>query len=127
MSLGTRWKKVISANATSWLCSNGSHSVGSTSGTYWSCFNVITGADQCRHGDGVTGALAVLQRVLILGRRNLAEVINTSLGLRRFADFVKSRNCHRGQETDDDDYDHDFNERETFFGFFENVHNIHSG
>ena len=61
---------------------------------------------------GVRAVLVVFQRPLLNGAVDQAKIINTSVLARRFASFDEVRNRNSGQETDNRDNDHDFNERE---------------
>jgi carbon-monoxide dehydrogenase small subunit/xanthine dehydrogenase small subunit len=53
---------------------------------------------------------AVFQEVLIGGGSELACIIEHGLVLRRRTDLLERGNCHRGEQADDDDNDHDFDE-----------------
>jgi hypothetical protein len=66
-------------------------------------------------GSRRTRAFAGFQGPFIFRGVNLAEVVDASIGLRGGARFHKVRNRDRGQQTDDGDDNHDFNQRETRF------------
>ena len=55
----------------------------------------------------------ILKDILLRSSRELASVIDRSIGDRVLTNFLEGRNGHRGQEADDDDNDHDFDEGET--------------
>ena len=65
------------------------------------------------HGDGGTRGPVVFQRELVGRRVNLAEVVDTGVGLRGGASFHKVRNRDGGQQADDGHNDHDFNQGKT--------------
>ena len=70
----------------------------------------VSGQRSQRHG--VRAVLAVFQRPLLDGAVDQAEVVNASILASRFTSFDEVRDGNRGQETDDCNHDHDFNERE---------------
>ena len=66
-----------------------------------------------RIADGGAGGLAVFEGKFIGRRINLAEVVDTSIGLRGGTGFHEVRNRDGSQQTDDGHNDHDFNEGKT--------------
>ncbi len=67
------------------------------------------------HRDAGAGGLALFQSELVGRRINLAEVVDTGIGLRGGARFHEVRDRDRGEEADDGHNDHDFDEREARF------------
>jgi len=65
-----------------------------------------------RRSKGITGLLLVFQGPLVSGRVQLTHVVDAGIGLGGGACFHEVRNRNRGQQADDGDNDHDFNERE---------------
>jgi len=59
------------------------------------------------------GGFAVFQRPLIFRSVDLAEVVDTSIGLRGRTGFHEVRNRDRSQQADDGHNNHDFNQGET--------------
>ena len=66
-----------------------------------------------REVDGSAGGFAVFKGEFIGGRINLAQVVDTSIGLRGGTSLHEVRNRDGGQQTDDGHNDHDFNQGET--------------
>jgi DNA-binding MarR family transcriptional regulator len=64
-----------------------------------------------RYGDVRTALFVRLDRILIDGRINEAEIVQDLGSLRAFAGAEKAGNCNGGKESDDRHYDHDFNQR----------------
>ena len=62
--------------------------------------------------DGGRAVRAAFQRPLLNGAVNQPEVVDTGVLPSRFTGLDEVRDGNRGQETDDCDHDHDFNERE---------------
>ena len=97
---------------------NGGVGVGAASGTRRNAaigIELDVRRQGTRIGDGGTGGLAFFQRVFIGRRINLAEVVDTGIGLRGGARFHEVRDRDRGEEADDGHNDHDFDEREARF------------
>jgi len=69
--------------------------------------------------DRSAGRLVRFDRVLVHGRVDQAKVVDDSAGLRAFPGPEKSRHGNRRQKSDDRDYDHDFDERESLYRFCE--------
>ena len=72
-------------------------------------------AGQRRQRHAVRAVLAVFQRPLLDRTVDQAEVVDASIFASGFTSFDEVRDRNRGQETDDGDDDHDFNEREARF------------
>src|SRR5579862_3084227 len=70
--------------------------------------------DVCRHRSG-RRALARFQRPLLLGRINLAQVVDARVLLRGRTRLQEVGNRDRCQEADDGHHDHDFHQGETRF------------
>ena len=64
---------------------------------------------------GVGVLLLVFQRPLMLAGINLAEVVDAGVLLRGIARPNEVRNRNGGQQADDGNHDHDFNERKARF------------
>ena len=95
---------------------NSGFGIGAASGTFGDAANRIQLDVRRQVGsqyDGITGLFAFFQRELVGRRVNLAEVVDTSIGLRGGAGFHKVGNSNRRQQADDGHNDHDFHQRET--------------
>ena len=78
---------------------------------------------QLLRGRHVGGGLVFFQRPLLLGRVQLAEIVDAGIGLRGCAGFYEVGNRDRRQEADDGHNDHDFHQREA--GLAEVFHCLH--
>ncbi len=70
------------------------------------------------------GRNAGLKEVLVSCRAKLAQIVKDGFVLRAGAHLLERGDRHRGQEADDDDDNHDFNEGETLGLGLELLHGI---
>lgn len=103
----------MSCNRTGWIGSYCCHSVSTTAWTDRSRFEVSRGSDEVGHCTGITSILSLVHSPLLFSGVNLLQVGDTSVSSAAFSSLYEVWNCDGHQDTDDQDDDHDFDERES--------------
>ena len=103
----------MSCDGAKWVSSNRIYSVSSTAWTGWVRFEVSRCTDEVGQCAGITSVLSLVHSPLLFGGVNLLKVGDTSVLSAAFSSLHEVWNCDGHQDTDDQDDDHDFDERES--------------
>ena len=103
----------MSCDRTSWVSSYCINSVSTTAWAGWVRFEVSRSTDEVGQCAGITSVLSLVHSPLLFSGVNLLEVGDTSVLSATFSSLYEVWNCDGHQDTDDQDDDHDFDERES--------------